>query len=196
VTRRVTWTLVIMSSFLCLGGCNPFRRVPKASRTPAVPPRPFPIETLERHPSPPPLVPMPPEIDLGETTPAQPPPWLASLPPVPPPPPVIETPPPRPPGEVIPTKPPPRPVPRLRQLLDAATLQAYQAEIDQRLARVRAMTDYLAKRSLGRDQRRLLAQVQSLADQAARLRDTDPVAARSLAERADLLAQDLKNSIK
>lgn len=84
----------------------------------------------------------------------------------------------------------------MRQLLDAATLRAYHQEIDLYLGRVRDLLQALSHRRLNAEQQRVVAQVRALANQAARMRDNDPIASRNLAQRADLLARDLWASLK
>ncbi len=178
-------------------GCGGLR--PRKTSTPPPPvasARPFAVETLSRPPSPPPEVPAPPELEpLRSEVPSLPD-WLASLPTFPPPPqappPVLPLPPPAQP----PATRPPVEVPRLRQLLDAATLRAYHQEIDLYLGRVRDLLQALSHRRLNAEQQRVVAQVRALANQAARMRDNDPIASRNLAQRADLLARDLWASLK
>jgi hypothetical protein len=179
-------------------GCNPFRR----QRQPKVPP---PV-------SPAPLPPKP-EAEPAPRRQAvwwefPPPPEVAPAPPasIPPPPiqPEFRTRPPRrergpvaataPEGEAEAPKAPP--VPRLTQLLSPEEQRQYNREIDEALDRAHRNVALIAQRPLNSEQQVLLERVNAFLQQTVELRQVDLVTARSLAQRADLLARDLERSTR
>jgi enamine deaminase RidA (YjgF/YER057c/UK114 family) len=70
------------------------------------------------------------------------------------------------------------------------------SQIDQALASAESNLATIGSRPLTKDQRATVAQVQSFVRQAKERRKTDLAAARSLAQRADILAQDLSRSLR
>lgn len=70
------------------------------------------------------------------------------------------------------------------------------SQIDQALARAVSNLGAIGNRRLTKDQQSAVAQVQSFVRQARELRKTDLAAARSLAQRADILARDLLGSLR
>jgi outer membrane biosynthesis protein TonB len=86
----------------------------------------------------------------------------------------------------------PAPVPQLGQMLTDQQRRDYEARIQAALDRARAnLQKARSNPNLTDAQKNMAAQVASFVDQAEERRKTDLVSARSLAERADLLARDL-----
>jgi len=86
----------------------------------------------------------------------------------------------------------PSPVPQLGQMLTDQQRRDYETHIQSALDRARAnLQKAHSNPNLTDAQKNMAAQVASFVDQAEERRKTDPVSARSLAERADLLARDL-----
>lgn len=177
-------------------GCNPFRR----QRQPKVPP-PVSPAPLPRKPEP---EPAPPKPAVWEFPP---PPEVSPAPPSSIPPPPIEAPLPRrpprrearpaaaaPPESEAPPKAPP--VPRLTQLLSPEEQRQYNQEIDEALERAHRNVALIAQRPLNAEQQSLLERVHAFLQQTVELRQLDLVTARSLAQRADLLARDLERSTR
>jgi hypothetical protein len=63
--------------------------------------------------------------------------------------------------------------------------------MDQSLQRAQANITIVSKRRLSKEQQGVLAQAQSFIEQAQSMRKTNLTAAKSLAERADVLTRDL-----
>jgi epoxyqueuosine reductase QueG len=72
----------------------------------------------------------------------------------------------------------------------------YNDFIDERLQSARRVLASLAGKTLSKLQQQEYSQVQSFVAQAQQTRKSDLVGARSLAERAGLLASDLEESVK
>jgi len=90
----------------------------------------------------------------------------------------------------------PAEVPHLGDVLTPDQQKQYNAAIDQSLTHAQANLGSLANRQLSQEQQATLAQVQSFMQQALEKRKTDLAAAKSLAERADVLASDLVASVR
>lgn len=91
----------------------------------------------------------------------------------------------------------PAPVPQLGQMLSDAQRREYEARIHDALERARAnLRKARNNPRLTEAQQRMAAQVDTFVDQAEERRKTDLVSSRSLAERADLLARDLVESLR
>ena len=71
-----------------------------------------------------------------------------------------------------------------------------EADIDRRLNGARDSLRSLNGRSLSQSQQSTVAQIQSFMEQAEAARKTDLSSARSLAEKADILARDLVRNLK
>jgi hypothetical protein len=65
------------------------------------------------------------------------------------------------------------------------------AQIDQAISGAEASLRAMGSHNLNREEEAAVAQVRSFVRQAMEARKTDPSAARSLAQRADILARDL-----
>jgi hypothetical protein len=153
-------------------------------------------------------VPITPPAAPAETAP---PPAAPAAPPVPAPP----APAPNPPPQPTPQSPPPastpprtaRPVepnnsgqpnaaPRLGDILTAEQERQYNSAVDQSLARTQTSLAAIADRKLTKEQQAVVAQIKNFVQQAQTTRKSNLPAARSLAERADVLARDLAGSLR
>jgi hypothetical protein len=72
----------------------------------------------------------------------------------------------------------------------------YNAAMDRCLQRAQANISTVLKRQLSKEQQGVVAQVQSFMDQAQSTRKTNLTAAKSLAERADVLARELARTVR
>lgn len=175
---------VAMSLLLLAASCNPFRR----SKPPAPPPAP-----AQRPVSQPPdqdVIPPPPELPVAEPKlpPAEPPQVTAPKPP--PAKPARKTQPkaqpqPQAPAPPQPTPPPAAELPQLRPVLTAEEQRQLNQLIDARLSRARAALAKAPDSATARQVRTFIAQCEEA-------RKTDLLRAASLAERADVLAQQLR----
>jgi len=111
--------------------------------------------------------------------------------------PAAQTPPAPPQGPTQPAAtPPPAESPQLGDVLTPEQQKQYNSAIDQSLARAQANLGTLQNRQLSQEQQATEAQVRNFIQQAQTTRNTDLAAAKSLAERADVLASDLVASLK
>ena len=117
----------------------------------------------------------------------------------------------KPPGQVGPPLPPPQTQPtrkagpassqpqnappRLGDILTREQERQYNAAIDQSLARAQNSLNAIASRQLTKEQKAVVAQIQSFVQQAQTTRKSSLSGARSLAERAEVLARDLAGSL-
>jgi hypothetical protein len=92
--------------------------------------------------------------------------------------------------------PPQQPEFRLGQALTPEQQRANNALIDRHLQQATQALGSIGNRPLTNEQRSSVAQIRGFIDQARQMRGTDIVRARSLAERADVLAQDLVSRLK
>lgn len=90
----------------------------------------------------------------------------------------------------------PEPAPRLGPLLSASDRQRYEADIDGFLSHAGKNLSSLADHNLSKDQQALKLQAENFIKQAKELRSSDLPAARSLAQRADLLASHLAENFR
>ena len=72
----------------------------------------------------------------------------------------------------------------------------YNTAMDQSLQRARSNIARVSKRQLSKEQQGVVAQVQSFIEQAQSTRKTNLTAAKSLAERADVLARELARTVR
>jgi len=153
----------------------------------------------------------PPAAPAEAAPPAAPQPAPATSPPAAPAPaPQPQVPPQSPPQSPPPASPPPRstrpaepnssgqpnPAPRLGEILTTEQERHYNSAIDQSLARTQSSLGVIANRKLTKEQQSVVAQIQSFVQQAQTTRKSNLPAARSLAERADVLARDLAGSLR
>lgn len=85
--------------------------------------------------------------------------------------------------------------PRLTQLLTASQAEEYRRSIDEMLARAETNLGKLAGVRLGSEQLANLQRARGFIQQAQQAREADLVTAHSLAQRADILAQDLVRNL-
>jgi len=90
----------------------------------------------------------------------------------------------------------PNPPPRLGDILTPEQARQYNSAIDQSLARTQSSLGVIAQHRLTKEQQGVVAQIQSFIQQAQTTRKSNLPAARSLAERADVLARDLAGSLR
>jgi hypothetical protein len=88
------------------------------------------------------------------------------------------------------------PAPRLGDILTPQQERQYNTAIDQSLARAQNSLGSVANRQLTKEQQGVVAQIQGFIQQAQSTRKSNLPAARSLAERADVLARDLAGSLR
>jgi hypothetical protein len=155
-------------------------------------PVPAPVPAPAPAPSTPPAATPPAATPPGASVPSSP----ASQPqnplsqaPAPQPPP--QNPPRRPNGAGQPTQ-----APRLGDILTPQQERQYNTAIDQSLARAQSSLGSVANRQLTKEQQGVVAQIQGFIQQAQSTRKSNLPAARSLAERADVLARDLAGSLR
>jgi hypothetical protein len=143
----------------------------------------------------------PPKIEPSKPEPVKIEPPIAQQPlPGEPPKPIAEPPKPEPVRKPSPFPAPPQPTtpkpgPQLTQILSAEQKQAYNQSIDASVARARRALASLGGRTLTADQRATVDRVRTFLSQAEDARKQDLVRAKGLADRADLLAQDLLKSV-
>jgi hypothetical protein len=90
----------------------------------------------------------------------------------------------------------PSPAPRLGDILTTEQERQYNSAIDQSLARTQSSLGAIASRKLTKEQQAVVVQIQSFVQQAQTTRKSNLPAARSLAERADVLARDLAGRLR
>jgi hypothetical protein len=172
--------------------CRLLRRHPR--QAPFVLPPPAPAVQAQ----PPAPLPVPPEM------PVQPLDWSQTEPPLAPgelpPPPRRRPRAPRPqePGEAAPApaETPAPEIPQLEQILTAQQRQTYNEAIERNIAVAQRTVEALQHRRLSRQQAAYLARIRAFIEQANQARATDLVRARNLAERASVLAEDLRKSVQ
>jgi type IV secretory pathway VirB10-like protein len=94
------------------------------------------------------------------------------------------------------TSPSPNQPLRLGEMLTPEQERQYNAAMDRCLQRAQANISTVLKRQLSKEQQGVVAQVQSFMDQAQSTRKTNLTAAKSLAERADVLARELARTVR
>ena len=189
----VVFVAVLGASFVSTG-C--WWRKAKASPAPAVivlPPAP--------EPSKPEPLPAPPKVESGEP--------VSSLPaspidtPIEPPKPFEQPKPPRttprpaaPPPQPPPQETPPAEIPQLVPLLTPAEQERYTREISDFIRRAEDNLTRIGERKLDQRQRDNVLRARTFIRQAQDLRQSDLLTARSLAQRADVLAQDVASTVR
>jgi hypothetical protein len=86
---------------------------------------------------------------------------------------------------------PPAPAPKLGDVLTPDERKQYSASIDQSLSHAQTSLNSIAGRQLNKDQQAEVEQIRNFMQQAQGSRGSDPGGAKSLAERAEVLARDL-----
>src|SRR5579862_1172461 len=90
------------------------------------------------------------------------------------------------------TPPPaPAPAPKLGDILTPDAQKQYNASIDQSLSHAQTSLNSIGGRQLNKAQRAEVEQIRNFVQQAQTARASDPAGAKSLAERAEVLARDL-----
>jgi hypothetical protein len=90
----------------------------------------------------------------------------------------------------------PTPPPKLGDILSPEEQRQYNAAIDQSLSHAQASLNSLGGRQLNKDQQAEVDQIRNFMQQAQASRGKDPSGAKSLSERAEVLARDLAASFK
>jgi hypothetical protein len=100
------------------------------------------------------------------------------------------------PAAALPSPPPApaAPAPKLGDVLTANEQQKYTAAIDQSLSKAQTSLNAIGSRQLNKDQQADVEQIRNFMKQAETARSSDPAGAKSLAERAEVLARDLAAS--
>jgi hypothetical protein len=193
--RTVGLCAALLVAVMTTSSCRLFRRSAKAQPLPA------PISVPAAQPAPrqvslpqaPELPAEPPEIDEAPSVPPE---------TVPPPPRRrVSVPRPRPAPDPAPEPvpvPPPSPgsVPQLGQMLSPQQQQAYNEEIDRNIAQAQRALGNLNGRRLTSEQQTYLDRIHAFVQQALDARKSDLFRARTLAERASLLAADLSRTLQ
>jgi hypothetical protein len=86
--------------------------------------------------------------------------------------------------------------PRLGDVLTPEQERQYNAAIDQSLTHAQSSLSTITNRRLTKEQQAVVAQIQSFVQQAQTTRKSNLPAARSLSERAEVLARDLAGSLR
>jgi hypothetical protein len=180
--------------------CRLFRKSAKAA--PAPPPPPAASKTSTGPPKPA-EAPPPPELPPGKPSLEQQLPVPAPRLPAPPqkrgsrrlPAKPAPAPPPAPPPEPAP-EPAPPPVPELGQILTPQQQQEYNQAIDRSIYRAQRNLAAWGGRRLNPEQTLAVERIKTFIQQALEARKTDLLRAKSLAERADVLAEDLLRSLQ
>ena len=113
-----------------------------------------------------------------------------------PPSPPAHAPQPQPPSPAAPPQAAHPPAPHLSEILTTDQQKQYNSAIDQSLARTQTSLGAIAKHSLTKEQQAVVVQIQNFVQQAQTARISNLPAARSLADRADVLARDLAGSLR
>jgi hypothetical protein len=103
---------------------------------------------------------------------------------------------PQPPATTPASPPAPVPAPQLVDVVPPDQQRQLNAAIDQSLARAQASLAGIANRELNKDQQALVEQIRKLMQQAQASRGADLPGAKSLAERAEVLAKDLAGTFR
>jgi hypothetical protein len=135
-----------------------------------------------------PVAPAPVAAESAAPTPAAP----VTSPPSPP----AHAPQPQPPSPAAPPQAAHPPAPHLSEILTTDQQKQYNSAIDQSLARTQTSLGAIAKHSLTKEQQAVVVQIQNFVQQAQTARISNLPAARSLADRADVLARDLAGSLR
>lgn len=101
-----------------------------------------------------------------------------------------------PPGAPAPSPAPPAQAPVLGDIVTPDQQRQLNAAIDQSLSRAQASLASIANKELSKDQQALVEQIRNIIQQAQGVRSSDLPGAKSLAERAEVLAKDLAGSFR
>ena len=191
---RIYAAIALLALAPALTSCRIFR---KQKREPAPPPPPF--QTLPQPAQTPPPAPLEPPPQLPPTGEVQEPIPLPDTK-LPPPAPVKKRPSPAGPRVPATSEPAPSapstPAPQLRPMLTQAQRQELERTLRERIGRAQGILTSVTGRNLNRGQRELEGQIRTFIRQAEEARDTDLLRANNLAERAEVLAQDLARRLR
>jgi len=177
--------LLAVSGIACRKNTLPALKIPPAPAATTAP-----VEPMEQPPQPAPATTQPPPA-LPQPTVAPPPPEDVSQPKK------SARRAPRPTTPAAPVTSPPANQPlRLGEMLTPEQERQYNTAMDQSLQRARSNIARVSKRQLSKEQQGVVAQVQSFIEQAQSTRKTNLTAAKSLAERADVLARELARTVR
>ena len=177
--------LLAVSAIACRKKAQPVLAVPAAPAATTAP-----VEPLEQPPQQTPATTRPPPV-LPQPTVAPPPPEDVSQPKR------SARRPSRPSTPAAPVTSPPANQPlRLGEMLTPEQERQYNTAMDQSLQRANSNIARVLKRQLSKEQQGVVAQVQSFIEQAQSTRKTNLTAAKSLAERADVLARELARTVR
>lgn len=194
---RIGLFAALLTAVMATSSCRLIRRSAKAQPLPA------PISVPAAQSAPPQEVSVPPAPDLPAPAPE-----IEDVPAVQPgqvPPPPrrrVSTPRPRPapeqpaPEPAILPSPVPGATPQLGQMLSPQQQQAFNEEIDRNIAEAQRALGNLNGRRLTSEQQTYLERIRAFVQQALEVRRTDLFRARTLAERASLLAADLSRTLQ
>jgi outer membrane biosynthesis protein TonB len=182
-SARVLALIAVVTFSPAMTSCWPFKRAK------AKPPASTPVPAQVPQPQPAPIE-QPPPTEAPEPAPVEQPKPAPEAP-------VQKRPSPAgPPVQPTPPAPPPAPVPQLRQILTPAQRRQLNRSIDERISRAARTLAALEGRTLSREQVAAANQIRTFLRQAEEARKSDLVRANNLAERADVLAQDLMRRIR
>jgi hypothetical protein len=193
MSARMRAAIVVLMLAPGLTSCRLFRKQK---------PLPMPAPPVQTQPAPAQKPPAPePEIPPPELKPAQPPPPAVISQPQPelPPPPSQTRPSPVGPRLPAPAAQPPAappPTPQLRPMLSRAQTRELERTISEQIGRARGVLKSLQGKRLAREQTEIVDQIQTFIGQAEEARKTDLLRANNLAERAELLANDLASRVR
>lgn len=190
ISARIRVAIVVLMLAPGLTSCRLFRK-PKPVPMPAPPVEVQPAP-VQKPPSPEPEMP-PPEMKPVETPQPS---VIPQLQPELPPPPSQERPSPlgpRVPAPAAQPPPAPPPAPQLRPMLSSAQRRELERTINERIGRARGVLRSLQGKRLAKEQ---VIQIQTFIDQAEDARKTDLLRANNLAERAEVLANDLASRVR
>jgi len=186
-TNRQVFTIPLLL-ILAASGIACHKKTLTILPPPAPPATSTPAEPMEQPPAQPAQAPTDPPAALPQ--PALPPPPEEAVQPKKPP-----RRPSRPAAPAAPANVPNQPL-RLGEMLTPEQERQYNSALDQSLQRAQANIARVSRRQLSKEQLAVVFQVQSFMEQAQSARKTNLTAAKSLAERADVLARELARTVK
>ena len=187
-------TAVLLLLLPAATSCRWFRK----TKPPVPRPAQIPMQTEPAKPAPPPPLEPPPRIPTAEPTAG----GIPGEEPLPLPPPPVEKKRPSPAGPRVPATteptaaPPAVPAPQLRPMLTPAQRQELERSVNERIRRTRGILASIGARSLSGNLGDLARQIRTFLNQAEEARGTDLLRANNLAERAEVLAEDLAKRLR
>ncbi|MCC7174549.1 MAG: hypothetical protein IT159_05075 [Bryobacterales bacterium] len=193
MSRRLQAAVAVLLLLLPVAtSCRKKRPIPKPFQLPpqAAPAKPAPPPPLERPPVIAPAEPVAGQIPAPEAQPLPPPPAPpkkkapsagAQVPAV---------------SAEPPVPPPAAPTPQLRPILSAGQKQELERLFNERLKRTQGLLASIGSRQLSAEQNDVVQQIRTFLKQAEESREADLLRANNLAERAEVLAQDLAKRLR